>query len=181
VKHNAASERSRIWRSLLSRLPPDFTFLHFTLLADAPKVAAALMKNRADISQEVEEYPDLMPPCLILPTFFASSPKEFHSEYLLVSAQKFFLPLHPSTDSNCLISCCQNISAHSYFDQAQHFPAVPMIKYSILRFPSAVRLPWGGDLRQCNSFCTRHNYLPWRFSKQNRDIIGRSHSQVGNG
>jgi hypothetical protein len=46
---------------------PAFTFLHFALLADAPKVAAALMKNGTDISQELEDYPDLMPLYLTLP------------------------------------------------------------------------------------------------------------------
>lgn len=105
---------------------------------------------------------------------------KYNFKYPLVSAQNISLPLHPSTDSNCLISCSQNISAHSIFDQVQHFSAIPMIKYSILRFPSALRLPCGCNFRQCNSFRTQHNFLPWRSSKQNRDIIGNSRSQVGN-
>lgn len=46
------------------------------MLADAPKVAAALVKNGADISQEMEDYPDLMPLYLTLPRSLSSSPKE---------------------------------------------------------------------------------------------------------
>lgn len=65
-----------IWRSPLPYLPLDFTFLHFALLADAPKVAAALMKNGADISQEMEDYPDLMPLYLTLPRSLSTSPKD---------------------------------------------------------------------------------------------------------
>jgi len=68
-----------VWWSRPSSLPPDFTFLHFALLADAPKVAAALTKNGANISQEMDDYPDLMPLYLTLPRSLASSPKELDS------------------------------------------------------------------------------------------------------
>jgi ankyrin repeat protein len=37
------------------------------------------MKNGADISQEVEDYPDLTPLCLTLPRSLASSPKDLDS------------------------------------------------------------------------------------------------------
>jgi ankyrin repeat protein len=71
IKRNAAYEGIS--------LPPDFTFLHFALLADAPRVTADLMRNGADINQDVEDYPDLTPLYLTLPRSLASSPKELDS------------------------------------------------------------------------------------------------------
>jgi ankyrin repeat protein len=49
------------------------------LLADAPRVTADLMKNGADINQDVEDYLDLTPLYLTLPRSLASSPKELDS------------------------------------------------------------------------------------------------------
>ncbi|KAI1085680.1 ankyrin repeat-containing domain protein [Whalleya microplaca] len=42
------------------------TCLHLSLLSDAPRVSAHLMKFGADINQEISNYPDLTPLCLAL-------------------------------------------------------------------------------------------------------------------
>lgn len=58
---------------------PGITFLHFALVADAPRVAAHLMKHGADISQEVGDYPDLTPLFLTLALRQTSKQKELDS------------------------------------------------------------------------------------------------------
>ncbi|KAI9692656.1 MAG: hypothetical protein M1820_009490 [Bogoriella megaspora] len=67
--YSGAASSGRKW---LSRLAPNFTFLHFALLADAPRVAVNLIKNMTDINQEANEYPDLTPLYLALPRFLGS-------------------------------------------------------------------------------------------------------------
>jgi ankyrin repeat protein len=52
------------------------TFLRFALLADAPRVAADLMKNGADIGRDMTGHPDVTPLYLTLPRSLTSTPKE---------------------------------------------------------------------------------------------------------
>ncbi|KAI0013651.1 ankyrin repeat-containing domain protein [Xylariaceae sp. FL0662B] len=54
----------------------DTTFLHLSLLGDAPRVAAHLIKFGADVNQEVTDYPDLTPLCLALARPKTSTQKE---------------------------------------------------------------------------------------------------------
>lgn len=94
------------------------------MLADAPKVAAVLIRNGADISQEVEEYPDLMPLYLTLPRSLASSPKEL--------------------DSALRIACSYALPKTTGFILTRGANANTTNKYSIAAIHTAVmrRHPW---------------------------------------
>jgi ankyrin repeat protein len=64
--------------------------LHFALLADAPRVAADLMKNGADISHDMAGYPDVSPLYLTLPRSSTSNQTEL--DLALRIASSYALP-----------------------------------------------------------------------------------------
>ncbi|TGJ83463.1 hypothetical protein E0Z10_g5300 [Xylaria hypoxylon] len=51
-------------------------YLHFALVADAPRVANCLLKYGVDMDREINDHPELMPLCLALSSKYTSAQKE---------------------------------------------------------------------------------------------------------
>lgn len=77
-------------RCIPSSLYRQFSFLHFALIADAPRVAAHLLRLGADISQNLGDYPDLTPLYLTIGRSRSSRPREL--DFALRIACSYALP-----------------------------------------------------------------------------------------
>ncbi|KAH8600691.1 ankyrin repeat-containing domain protein [Bisporella sp. PMI_857] len=152
VKRNAVGKSIGIWSFAVSGLLPDFTFLHFALLADAPKVAAALMKSGANISQKVKEYPDLMPLYLTLPRSLSSSQEEL--DLALRIACSYALP----KTVNFLLNRGANLNTVSkYGTAAIHTAVMRLLSLStLLKFGADIELrTQTSRMHKCDPKCWR--------------------------
>jgi len=70
---------------MLSHFEFNRTFLHFAILADAPRVAGHLLKHGAGLDETVGDYPDLTQLCLSLGQSHTDNQQELDSALVLAS------------------------------------------------------------------------------------------------
>jgi ankyrin repeat protein len=136
---------------VLSRFSLDLTFFHFALLADAPRVAIQLMKNGADISQEIEDYPDLTPLYMALPRSLATGPTKFDlalriaCSYALPRTATFLL----ASGANVNTTNSYGIAAiHTVVMRRHPWRELPLINFLLSREHSHPKSRWENMLLQ---------------------------------
>lgn len=111
------------------------TFLHFALLADAPRVAAHLMKHGANMDQSLGDYPDLTPLCLTISQSQTSSQRDLDSALRIASS--YALP----RTTRFLLARGADANAMNYGIAALHAALVRRLPWQMLERVRQYNIP----------------------------------------